>query len=240
MDAKELKNKLTQLFEERRVGVLATHDHGQPYGSLVAFLASDDLVNLVFTTGRGTRKFANLSADPRVALVVDDRRNEAADFYEAAAVTASGRAQVLDGEEAEAMAARFVERHPQLHLRQPLPRSRRTGHGPMRHVVPLERVTAHDFPRVGGKAVLAAVHSERAAAMRAARRWAERNQLISTRVLAPSPRMPSERVGHVRSTCPSHEHVAGQDCSLRISAGCREEAVAARHPGCGGTEADQA
>jgi len=114
MDAKELKNKLTQLFEERRVGVLATHNHGQPYGSLVAFLASDDLVNLVFTTGRGTRKFANLSADPRVALVVDDRRNEAADFYEAAAVTASGRAQVLDGEEAEAMAARFVERHPQL------------------------------------------------------------------------------------------------------------------------------
>lgn len=114
MNANDLKDKLTHLFEDRKVGVLATHDHGQPYGSLVAFLASNDLLHLVFTTGRSTRKFANLSADPRVALVVDDRRNDAADFYEAAAVTATGRAEVLQGDEAAAMAARFVERHPQL------------------------------------------------------------------------------------------------------------------------------
>ncbi len=114
MNASDLRKQLRRLFRDRHVGVLATHDHGQPYGSLVAFTASEDLEHLVFTTGRGTRKFANLSHDSRVALVVDDRRNDEADFYQAAAVTVTGRCVVLEGAEAEREAARFVQRHPQL------------------------------------------------------------------------------------------------------------------------------
>jgi nitroimidazol reductase NimA-like FMN-containing flavoprotein (pyridoxamine 5'-phosphate oxidase superfamily) len=114
MDTNELKRALHHLLESRRVGVLATHNQGQPYGSLVAFTVAEDLTTLVFTTGRGTRKFANLSADSRVALVVDNRTNDDADFYEAAAVTATGECEVLAGQQADEARNNFLERHPQL------------------------------------------------------------------------------------------------------------------------------
>lgn len=114
MKETDLRSHLKKLLNERRVGVLATHDCGQPYGTLVAFVASDDLRQIVFTTGRATRKFANLSADPRVALVVDDRSNAEADFYEASAVTATGQTRVLEGDDARDAQRAFLQRHPQL------------------------------------------------------------------------------------------------------------------------------
>ena len=103
---------LRDLMDAQRLAVLATHDTGQPHGSLVAFVVSDDLRDLVFATSRATRKFANLSKDARVALVVDNRTNQEADFQQAIAVTISGRASEVSANERAQWVKRYLQRHP--------------------------------------------------------------------------------------------------------------------------------
>jgi nitroimidazol reductase NimA-like FMN-containing flavoprotein (pyridoxamine 5'-phosphate oxidase superfamily) len=110
----ESRERLLEFFRDQRFAVLATQSDGQPYLSLMAFAASDDLRCLVFVTERATRKFANLAANGRVAVLVDDRSNEAADLSNAVAVTAQGRAEELhDGARQEALKL-FLRKHPHL------------------------------------------------------------------------------------------------------------------------------
>ena len=66
-------SRLRDLFRSQRFAVLATDDHGQPFPSLMAFAAAEDLRQLVILTERTTRKFANLMANGRVALLIDNR-----------------------------------------------------------------------------------------------------------------------------------------------------------------------
>ncbi|MGI5817969.1 MAG: pyridoxamine 5'-phosphate oxidase family protein [Armatimonadota bacterium] len=112
----EARRSLRRLLREQRLCVLSTHRDGAPYASLVAFVASEDLGGIIFTTPRGTRKFENIKADPRVAVLIDNARELPADCEKAAAVTATGRAvELSDGARAEA-AERFCEAH--RHMRQ--------------------------------------------------------------------------------------------------------------------------
>jgi nitroimidazol reductase NimA-like FMN-containing flavoprotein (pyridoxamine 5'-phosphate oxidase superfamily) len=89
-----------KLLAEQRVGVLCTaQPDGAPYTSLVAIAASEDLTQVAFATLRATRKFANLSSEPRVALLLDDRTNQPSDLLDASAVTLQGSARELAGDE---------------------------------------------------------------------------------------------------------------------------------------------
>ena len=101
-----LSARVRALLGGQSLGVLSTHSaDGHPYASLVGFAASDDLRRLFFATGRQTRKYANLEADARAAMLVDDRRGDRRDFSAAIAATALGRVVELpDGERAEAVA----------------------------------------------------------------------------------------------------------------------------------------
>jgi len=108
------KADLIALFRSQPLAVLATHNSGQPYGSLVAFAATEDLACLVFSTTRSTRKFANLSADPRVAMVVDNRSNHPSDLRFARAVTATGRAEEISKDASEDFLAIYLNKHPHL------------------------------------------------------------------------------------------------------------------------------
>jgi nitroimidazol reductase NimA-like FMN-containing flavoprotein (pyridoxamine 5'-phosphate oxidase superfamily) len=114
MDRDAARTSLNMLLRGQRFAVLATQGDGQPYGSLVAFAATPDGRRLLFVTARGTRKFANLCHDPRVALVLDNRRNRAADLHAAVAVTAVGRAGEAEASERTALAALYRQRHPRL------------------------------------------------------------------------------------------------------------------------------
>ena len=113
-DSHQLKRRLKELFDSQRLAVLATHRGGQPYGSLVAFAVTDDLKHLLFATTRGTRKYANLSQDGRVAMLVDSRSNQEADFHNAIAATAIGRVEEVKGEEKEGLLRRYLVKHPYL------------------------------------------------------------------------------------------------------------------------------
>jgi heme iron utilization protein len=110
----EARQALKELFDGQRFAVLATQYKGQPYGSLVAFAATENLGSILFPTKRGTRKFANLAEDGRVALVMDNRSNEASDLEAATAATAVGVAQECRGEERQRLEAYYLGKHPQM------------------------------------------------------------------------------------------------------------------------------
>jgi len=85
-----------------------------PYGNLVAFMATDDVKHLLFATTRATRKYVNISENPRVAMVIDNRSNQEADFHQAAAVTATGVAKEVQGSEKETLLRLYLLKHPYL------------------------------------------------------------------------------------------------------------------------------
>ena len=113
-DDQALLAEVKRLFSVQPLAALATHNHGQPYGSLVAFVATPDLRCLLFATNRATRKFANLRTDGRVSLLIDNRQNAVDDFRSAMAVTALGTATEVAADARAAMLQLYLERHPQL------------------------------------------------------------------------------------------------------------------------------
>jgi nitroimidazol reductase NimA-like FMN-containing flavoprotein (pyridoxamine 5'-phosphate oxidase superfamily) len=109
-----IKKDLKNLFLKQRLGVLATQKNGQPYTSLVAFTTSEDLKYLYFATTRSTRKYDNLSRDPRVSMLIDNRSNSASDFKQATSVTATGTSKEVDAIERDAIQGIYLEKHPYL------------------------------------------------------------------------------------------------------------------------------
>ena len=77
-------------WKSEKLAVLATHRQGQPHTSLVAFAATADGRELIFATTRTSRKFANLQADGRAALLIDSRTHQETDFHLGQAVSATG------------------------------------------------------------------------------------------------------------------------------------------------------
>ena len=105
---------ILQLLKEQPLGVLGTNHRGHAYGSLVAFVATDDGRCLYFATTRETRKYNNLSADEQVAFVVDNRSNHKMVIYEAVALSAYGKAVEVPAEERQKVLALYLAKHPQL------------------------------------------------------------------------------------------------------------------------------
>ena len=110
----QLKEFLKDLLSSQRLAVLATQSQRQPYGNLVAFVATNDLKHLLFATTRATRKYANIIENPRIAMVMDNRSNQEADFHQAAAVTATGVVKEVDGSEKGPLLRLYLSRHPYL------------------------------------------------------------------------------------------------------------------------------
>ena len=114
MGSSKLIQSIKAIFEDQLLAVLSTREGDQPYSNLVCFAATDDLRCLVFATPRATRKYANIEGGFRVAMLVDNRANEAADIDKATAVTVLGTAREVRGEEREDLLARYLGRHPHL------------------------------------------------------------------------------------------------------------------------------
>jgi len=62
-------------LSEQKLGALATHGQGEPWASLIAFAATDNLDSIYFATPKTTRKYRNLVNDPRCSLLIDNREN---------------------------------------------------------------------------------------------------------------------------------------------------------------------
>jgi len=114
-DPKAIEAILRELLTSQRLAVLATcEEDGQPYVNLMAFAASDDLKTILLVTGRSTRKYANLQADQRIALMIDSRSNQASDTHEAVAATVLGDAEETCGAERDRLLPTYVAQNPHL------------------------------------------------------------------------------------------------------------------------------
>ncbi len=110
----EVQNRLRNLFETQNLAVVATQTGGQPYASLVAFVATDDLRHLFFVTARTTRKFSNLISDSRVAVLVNSSVNQESDFHDAVALTVTGVAEEVSDSEKQGILELYLSKHPYL------------------------------------------------------------------------------------------------------------------------------
>jgi nitroimidazol reductase NimA-like FMN-containing flavoprotein (pyridoxamine 5'-phosphate oxidase superfamily) len=109
-----IQNRLRSLFETQNLAVVATQTGGQPYASLVAFVATDDLRHLFFVTAKTTRKFSNLKSDSRVAVLVNSSINQESDFHDAISITVTGIAEELKEPERQAVLDLYLSKHPYL------------------------------------------------------------------------------------------------------------------------------
>jgi nitroimidazol reductase NimA-like FMN-containing flavoprotein (pyridoxamine 5'-phosphate oxidase superfamily) len=110
----QFRKRLGELFRSQNLAALSTHHAGQPYASLVAFYAGDDLKHIYFVTPKTTRKYANLTADNRVAVMVNSSTNQTSDFHQAISVTAVGRAKEVAGSDRELILGQYLAKHPHL------------------------------------------------------------------------------------------------------------------------------
>jgi hypothetical protein len=107
--------RIRSLLMAHSYAVLCTQSQSQPYGSLIAFAASDDLKTIVFATPMATRKYRLLTECEHVALVIDSRATFPSDMMRIEAVTATGRARVVEaGTEFDCWAGLLIARHPHL------------------------------------------------------------------------------------------------------------------------------
>lgn len=107
-------DKLTTLFASQKFAVLASASGGRPHLSLMAFAATADLKELLFVTDRDTQKYANITSNRHVAVMIDNRTNRELDTEEAMAVTATGEAVEVEGKDRERLATLYLSRHPYL------------------------------------------------------------------------------------------------------------------------------
>ena len=94
--------------------MLCTHNQCGPYGSLVAFANTDNLREIVFATLRATRKYANLSIDKNVAMLLDNRSNKTSDFQKATAATAMGTVREVPKRRNSPYLKLYLEKHPHM------------------------------------------------------------------------------------------------------------------------------
>jgi nitroimidazol reductase NimA-like FMN-containing flavoprotein (pyridoxamine 5'-phosphate oxidase superfamily) len=113
-DMSQWRALLGDLLASQRSAVLATESEGQPYCSLMACAVTGDLRRIILATARATRKYRNMAANPRVALLVDNRTNQDSDLQEALAVTVMGQAREVRGEERDQAEEVFLAKHPLL------------------------------------------------------------------------------------------------------------------------------
>ena len=114
-DAAGPEERIGRLVREHPYGVLCTQGQSQPYGSLVALAATEDLTTFVFSTPIATRKYRLLSECDRVALLIDSRSGAPDELMHVEAVTATGRAREIPrGPDFDRWADLLVGRHPRL------------------------------------------------------------------------------------------------------------------------------
>lgn len=102
------------IYTTQNLAALATQDEGQPHCSLVAFAVTSDLRQLFFATKRDTHKYACITADSRVSLLIDDRKNQASDFGATTAITLHGHADELSEAEKKPFVQIYIQKHPHL------------------------------------------------------------------------------------------------------------------------------
>lgn len=96
------RSELLTFLRQHRLAVISTINPASPQAAVVGIAVTDDL-DIIFDTLSTSRKYANLRADPRVALVV---------WHEAVTVQIEGVADLPDGVDLDACKRTYFEAWP--------------------------------------------------------------------------------------------------------------------------------
>jgi len=109
----EQKQKLTALFEQENVAVLITQGEQWPTGTMQAFAETPDL-ELLFIMRFSTEKFENLTARPKVTVLVDTRDIGKVATFEITRASIQGEAAEVprDTPEWDRLKAIFLKKNP--------------------------------------------------------------------------------------------------------------------------------
>ena len=108
----EVKKRIDKVLASQGIAVLGTSKDDEPYSSLVGFVVTENLRELVFATMRERLKYRNMVANPRVTLMIDDRHEQKDVFNETTSITIVGSAADVKGEKRVKYASLLVSRHP--------------------------------------------------------------------------------------------------------------------------------
>jgi nitroimidazol reductase NimA-like FMN-containing flavoprotein (pyridoxamine 5'-phosphate oxidase superfamily) len=110
----DLNLKIKTLLSSQKFAVLSTQSERQPYSNLITFAACEGCHEVVFFTPKHTRKYQNLLANKKVALLIDNRTNQSQDFNHATAITIIGSAEEIDIIMQKYYRDIFIAKHPNL------------------------------------------------------------------------------------------------------------------------------
>ena len=110
----ELRQKASNLLNSQLTAVLGTSVNNEPYSCLVNFIHTEDLKVALFATKRNRLKYRQLIKNPRVTLMVDDRRNIPDDINKTTSITLIGTAEDTKGHERDDYEQLLISRHPKL------------------------------------------------------------------------------------------------------------------------------
>ncbi|MFW9787676.1 MAG: pyridoxamine 5'-phosphate oxidase family protein [Candidatus Thorarchaeota archaeon] len=110
----EVMKRIEKVLASQSIAVLGTSKDNEPYSSLVGFVVTEGMRELVFATMRQRLKYKNMAANPRVTLMIDDRNEQNNDFNETTSITIIGSAVDVKGPTRNDYASLLVDQHPVL------------------------------------------------------------------------------------------------------------------------------
>lgn len=110
----EILRKIKKILKLQLYGILATSYNNQPYTSLLAFAASEDMKNIYMATSKTTHKFQYVKENEKTAFFIDTRENDNFDVNKAYALTAIGKATPINKKDSPEIEKLYLSRHPQL------------------------------------------------------------------------------------------------------------------------------
>ncbi|MFC1808577.1 pyridoxamine 5'-phosphate oxidase family protein [Candidatus Omnitrophota bacterium] len=114
MNEQTLTAAINTLLQAQHFGVLATQGNEHPYCTLVSYVHTDDLKNIIFATIRSARKYHNLKQNSHVSLLVGSQTNKIDDIKDAEALTIIGAAAEVPSEDYGKARGIYLKKHPYL------------------------------------------------------------------------------------------------------------------------------
>jgi nitroimidazol reductase NimA-like FMN-containing flavoprotein (pyridoxamine 5'-phosphate oxidase superfamily) len=110
----KIKQKIKHILKSQLYGVLATSYKNQPYTSLLAFVASEDITSIYVATGKSTHKYKNVNENEKVAFFIDTRANNNFDVNTAYTLTVFAKAKERNRNEIPHIKKLYLSKHPHL------------------------------------------------------------------------------------------------------------------------------
>lgn len=111
---KTVEEAIRHLCKDELFGVLATTGEDQPYTSLISFASTEDMKYILFSTPIETRKYSFIKEHEKVSVLIDNRSEGFKNLNKISAVTAIGKARVMEPEESYAWERLIISKHPNL------------------------------------------------------------------------------------------------------------------------------